>query len=269
MTEERTILVTGATDGVGRRVVERLAAPGVHLLVHGRSTDRGKAVTGHVERAGGSATFLEADFDSLAEVRALAERVRAEHPHLDVLVCNAGISEPDGPRKVTKDGHERHLGINYLAHFLLTHLLLPRLGARRPSRVVNVVSAAQDALDFDDLMLEHGYNGYRAYGRSKVAQAMLTLDLAEEHAGAGITAHCLHPGTHLDTTMVRRAGISPAGSADSGAEAVVALTTPDDTTGGYFDVRRPSRAHPQVYDREARRTLRTVSLHLAGLDHSA
>ncbi|MEU2373151.1 SDR family NAD(P)-dependent oxidoreductase [Streptomyces pseudogriseolus] len=94
MTEERTILVTGATDGVGRRAVERLAAPGVHLLVHGRSTGRGKAVTGHVERAGGSATFLEADFDSLAEVRALAERVRAEHPHLDVLVATRASVNP-------------------------------------------------------------------------------------------------------------------------------------------------------------------------------
>ena len=267
MAEERTVLVTGATDGVGRRVVERLAAPGVHLLVHGRNVDRGNAVVGHVEREGGSAAFLETNFDSLSEVRGLAERVRAEHAQLDALVCNAGISKPSGPRRETEDGFERHFGINYLAHFLLTHLLLPRLGAQRPSRVVNVVSAGQEPLDFDDLMLEHGYSGYRAYGQSKVAQAMLTLDLAEEYAGANITANCLHPGTHLDTTMVREAGIRPAGSADTGAEAVIALTTPDDTTGKYFNGKHESRAHPQVYDRNARRTLRTVSRRLTGLDH--
>lgn len=180
---------------------------------------------------------------------------------------NAGISKPSDPRRETEDGFERHFGVNYLAHFLLTYLLLPRLGAERPSTVVNVASAAQDALDFDDLMLERGYSGYRAYGQSKVAQAMLTFDLAEAHAAANLTANCLHPGTHLDTTMVREAGITPAGSADNGARAVIALTTPDHTTGKYFNGMRESRVHPQAYDRDARRTLRTISQQLTGLDH--
>ncbi|WP_205856107.1 SDR family NAD(P)-dependent oxidoreductase [Phytoactinopolyspora endophytica] len=266
MSKDRTILVTGSTDGVGRRVVEKLAAPGVHLLVHGRDTARGKAVVSSIERAGGSATFFEADFDSLADVRRLAQAVQAEHTQLDALVNNAGISKPSGPRRESADGFERHFAINYLAHFLLTRLLRPNLGAQAPSRVVNVVSAAQNPIDFDNLMLEYGYGGYRAYGQSKLAQVMLTFDLAEEYAGADITANCLHPGTHLDTTMVREAGISPANSADAGADAILSLIAPNDTTERYFDGKWETRAHRQAYDRETRRRLKVISRRLTELD---
>ncbi|GAB3449974.1 SDR family oxidoreductase [Streptomonospora sediminis] len=269
MPMDRTILVTGSTDGVGRRVAEGLAAPGVRLLVHGRDAERGKAVVDRIERAGGSAAFFGADFDSLADVRRLARAVQAEHPQLDALVNNAGISKPSGPRRESADGFERHFATNYLAHFLLTYLLLPQLGALAPSRVVNVVSAAQNPIDFDDVQLERGYSGYRAYGQSKLAQVMLTLDLAEDYAGAGITADCLHPGTHLDTTMVRAAGIRPAGSADTGAQAVIALVGPNGTAGGtgrYFDGRRETRAHRQAYDREARRRLHALGRRLTGPD---
>ncbi|SFS52457.1 NAD(P)-dependent dehydrogenase, short-chain alcohol dehydrogenase family [Saccharopolyspora flava] len=259
MSTERTVLVTGSTDGIGRRTAEKLAGPGVHLLVHGRSAERGAAVVEDVERAGASATFLEADLSSLAGVRALADSVLARCERLDVLVNNAGISKPSAPREVTVDGFESHLAINYLASFLLTRLLQPLLGT---SRVVNVVSAAQDALDFDDLMLERGYSGFRAYGQSKLAQVMLTLDLAAE----GVTANCLHPGTHLDTTMVRAAGIRPAGTADSGAAAVVALATADGISGRYFDARRESRAHPQAYDEQARERLDAEARRLTALD---
>jgi NAD(P)-dependent dehydrogenase (short-subunit alcohol dehydrogenase family) len=266
MSTARTILVTGSTDGVGRRTVERFASPGAHLLVHGRDARRGKAVVAAVERAGATATFLEADLASLAEVRGLARAVREECSHLDVLVNNAGISKPSAPRRLTVDGYESHFAINYLASFLLTRLLSPLLGAQGLTRVVNVVSAAQDPLDFDDLMLEHGYSGYRAYGQSKLAQVMLTLDLAEEYEGTEVIANCLHPGTHLDTTMVRAAGISPVGSADSGGVAVAALATADGVTGQYFNVRHKSRAHRQAYDREVRRRLDAVARRLTGLD---
>lgn len=259
---EHVILITGSTDGVGRRLAERLAAPGTHVIVHGRDAVRGAATVSAVERAGGSATFTRADLAALAEVRLLADGVRREHDHLDVLVNNAGVSVPAGPRQESHDGFERHLAVNYLAPFLLTRLLLPVLGARRPSRVVNVVSAGQSTIDFDDLMLHQRYNGSRAYGQSKVALGMLTSDLADQHAVGRLTANCLHPGTHLDTTMVRAAGIPPAGSADQGAEAVrrlVSSTSLAHTTGRYFDGTRESRMHPQVYDVDARTRLREVT----------
>ncbi|PSL01794.1 NAD(P)-dependent dehydrogenase (short-subunit alcohol dehydrogenase family) [Haloactinopolyspora alba] len=268
MPAERVVLITGSTDGVGRLLAQRLAAPGTHVLIHGRDSARGDAVVAATERAGGTATFVGADLASLSEVRHLADAVTSEHDHVDILVNNAGMSIPDGPRRESPDGFERHFAVNYLAPFLLTRLLLPSLGARRSSRVVNVISAGQSAVDLDDPMLERGYDGYRAYGQSKVALAMLTFDLAEQYDATRLTANCLHPGTHLDTTMVRAAGIRPAGTADQGADAVLTLATSDAlaaTTGRYFDGKRKSRVHPQAYDPAARARLRSISERLTAL----
>jgi hypothetical protein len=159
------VLVTGSTDGLGREVALRVAATGAHVIVHGRNRERGLEVVGEIERAGaGSASFHAADLASLAEVRALGETVLREHDRLDVLVNNAGIWLNDGERRLSEDGYELHFAVNYLSGFLLTRLLLPRLLESAPSRVVNVASAAQTPLDFDDVMLERGG---RAYAQSK------------------------------------------------------------------------------------------------------
>ena len=272
MSAHKTILVTGSTDGLGRRVVEELARPGMHILVHGRDTRRGAAVVHAVEQAGGTARFFEVDFASLGDVHRLADAVHAECSHLDALVNNAGISKPDGPRRESTDGSERHFAINYLATFFLTERLLPLLkagGGEDPSRIVTVASAGQSAIDFDDVMLKHGYQGYRAYGQSKVAQIMYTIDLAERLDAREIIANSLHPGTHMDTTMVRQAGITPSTAVGTGAAAVIALTTGRDRatiTGRYFDGQRESRAISQVYDASARHTLRALSEDLTGLN---
>ncbi|HEY0253571.1 MAG TPA: SDR family NAD(P)-dependent oxidoreductase, partial [Kofleriaceae bacterium] len=182
----RTIFVTGSTDGVGRRVVEKLAAPGTHLIVHGRDPARGAQVVAAVQTAGGTGEFVQADLASIDHVRRLAEEIVAKHRHIDVLVNNAGIALVAGPRRLSPDGYELHFAVNYLAGFLLTKLLRPALGA---ARVVNVSSAGQHAIDFEDVMLERDYSGYRAYAQSKLAQIMFTFDLAE---GADITATSLH-----------------------------------------------------------------------------
>jgi NAD(P)-dependent dehydrogenase (short-subunit alcohol dehydrogenase family) len=252
------VLVTGATDGLGRRVAERLAAPGRRLLLHGRDHARGAAVLEAVESGGATGVFLAADLASLSDVAGLAERVRAEVDHLDLLVNNAGIARVDAPRAVSADGHELHLAVNYLAPALLTRLLLPVMGGQRHSRVVNITSAGQSSIDFDDLMLAT-YDGYRAYGQSKLADVMLTFDLAEELAGSGVTVDCLHPATHMDTGPVRAAGIHPHSSVDDGAAATVALALESRGTGRYFDGRRESRAMSQAYDDSARRRLRAVT----------
>jgi NAD(P)-dependent dehydrogenase (short-subunit alcohol dehydrogenase family) len=268
---DQVILITGSTDGVGRMLAEKLAAPGTHLLIHGRDPRRAAAVVAAVEGAGGSAAFLRADLASLGEVRTLADTIRSRHDHLDALVNNAGMSIPGGPREESQDGFERHLAVNYLAPFLLTRLLLPTLGARRQSRVVNVVSAGQSSIDFDNPMLGRDYSGSRAYGQSKVALGMLTFDLAQRHDVERLTANCLHPGTHLDTTMVRAAGIRPAGSVGQGAEAVRRLISSigfTRTTGRYFDGTHESRMHPQAYDLDARARLREASEQLTGLNHT-
>lgn len=262
MSKDRVILVTGSTDGLGRRIAEKLAVPGVHLLVHGRDAVRGKKVAGAIQSAGGSARFFEVDLASLAGVRRLAEAVQAEHTQLDALVNNAGIAKVGDPRRESADGFELHFAVNYLAPFLLTRLLRPLLGAEAPSRVVNVVSAAQTPIDFGDVMLERSYDGYRAYGQSKLAEVMLTFDLAEEFRGADITVNCLHPASHMDTAPVREAGIRPANSVEAGANAVVELVAGNALTGAtgrYFDGRREARANAQAYDPEARRRLWAIS----------
>jgi len=245
MSSDRTILITGSTDGLGKRVAEMLAAPGTHLLIHGRDAARGRAVVDSIERAGGSAEFFAADFASLAAVRELAEAVET----VDLLINNAGIAKVRSPRQLSTDGFELHFAVNYLAPFLLTTLL-------RTTSVVNVVSAGQSPIKFDDVMLERGYHGIRAYGQSKLAEVMFTFDLAENNH---ITANCLHPGTYIDTAMVRDAGVKPITSVDSAAAAVVAIANLTGCTGKYFDGTTEARANAQAYDPQARRKLREIS----------
>ena len=155
----KTILVTGSTDGVGRWVAGRLAGDGARVLIHGRDRNRGEAVVSDIVKAGGAATFLQADLASLAEVRGLAEAVRRETDGLDGLVNNAGIGTAGNAREVSADGYELRFAVNYLAGFLLARLLLPDLKKRPPARIVNVASAGQQTIDFSDVMLTRGYSG--------------------------------------------------------------------------------------------------------------
>ncbi len=205
---------------------------------------------------------------SLVEVRRLADAVQDTADRLDVLINNAGIGTAGGVRQESTDGFELRFAVNYLAGFLLTCLLLPRLQANAPARIVNVSSAGQQAIDFADVMLTRGYSGSRAYCQSKLAQVIFTFDLAEKLAGTGVTATCLHPTTYIDTTMVRRAGVTPVSTVEQGADAILSLAVSpalDGQSGLYFNGLRESRAHSQAYDAEARRELWVLSLQLTGL----
>ena len=158
--------------------------------------------------------------------------------------------------------------MNYLAGFLLTRLLLPLLRTSAPSRIVSVASVGQHPIDFDDVMLTRGYDGWRAYMQSKLAQVMFTVDLAGELAGSGVTATCLHPATYMDTTMVREGGLIPRSTVGQGAEAILNLALSsalEGQSGLYFDGLRRSRPNPQADDAAARRRLRRLSLSLVGL----
>ncbi|WFU00969.1 SDR family NAD(P)-dependent oxidoreductase [Rhizobium sp. CB3171] len=267
---DKTILITGSTDGVGRRVAERLAASGAMVLLHGRDKARAASLLSSIRGAGGKATFYPADLSSLDEVRALADAIKRDHERLNILVNNAGIGTGGGDagRQVSRDGHELRFAVNYLAGFLLTRCLLPLLKASSLARIVNVSSVGQQPIDFSDVMLTHGYSGVRAYCQSKLAQIMFTFDLAEELAGSGITVNCLHPATYMDTTMVRQAGVSPMSTVDQGADAILNLVAGADLegrTGLYYDGQRPSRADAQAYDAAARKRLRSLSDELTGL----
>jgi NAD(P)-dependent dehydrogenase (short-subunit alcohol dehydrogenase family) len=270
MTTSKTILITGSTDGVGRRVAQRLAAPGTTLILHGRSSDRAGVVAEEVRKSGGTVFFYTADLASLAEVRGLAQRLQQEHKRLDVLINNAGIGTSNGgsERQLSLDGYELRFAVNYLSGFLLTHLLLPTLKASQPSRIVNVSSLGQQAIDFDDVMLTRGYSGMRAYCQSKLAQILFTIDLAEALKGSGVTVTSLHPATYMDTTMVRASGVTPTSTVDQGADAIIQLAVADQTAGEsgvFYNQMHPSKANAQAYDARARERLRTLSLELVGL----
>jgi NAD(P)-dependent dehydrogenase (short-subunit alcohol dehydrogenase family) len=244
--EEQRILVTGSTDGLGRRVAAELAARGAGVLVHGR--DSGKV--DEAAREVGAEAGLVADLADLAQVRRLA----GEAGQLDTLVNNAGVIE--GERHESADGVELTFAVNHLSHFLLTELLLPRM--REPARIVNVSSIGQAPVDFGDLMLERAYDAYTAYAKSKLAQILFTIELAERLAGRDVTVNALHPATLMDTKMVLDNLGRPQSSVEEGVEAVLRLVTDaslDGVTGGFFDGTRESAAHAQAYDPDARRRL--------------
>jgi len=268
---EKTVLITGSTDGVGRYVATRLAGAGARVLIHGRDGKRAAALVEEIKRAGGTPpTFYQADLSSLADTRKLAEAVLADHRRLDVFVSNAGIgSQNEGPvRQTSKHGCELRFAVNYLAGFLLAHLLLPLLKASAPSRIVNVASLGQHPIDFDDLMITRGYSGSRAYAQSKLSQIMFTIDLAEELKGSGVTVNSLHPATYMNTTMVRAGGVTPTSTVEQGGDAILHLVSGDDVatkSGLFFNGMNEARAHPQAYDAAARGQLRALSRELVGL----
>jgi NAD(P)-dependent dehydrogenase (short-subunit alcohol dehydrogenase family) len=239
--------------------------------VHGRDAERGACVIAEIEASGGAASFLAADLSSLEEVHRLASAVQATVGRLDILINNAGIGTA-GPRQTGVEGFELRFTVNYLAGFLLTFLLLPLLKNSAPARIVNVSSAGQQPIDFDDVMLTRGYSGARAYCQSKLAQIMFTIDVAAALQGTGVTVTCLHPATYMDTSMVRRAGVRPLSTVEEGARAILNLATSTAVagqTGLYFNGLREAKAQAQAYDADARRRLQALSLELTGLSAEA
>jgi NAD(P)-dependent dehydrogenase (short-subunit alcohol dehydrogenase family) len=257
----KTVLVTGSTDGVGRVVAEQLAQYGARVLVHGRNLDRGQSVVAKIQSGGGTADFLPADLSSLAEVRRLADAVRQRTNRLDILINNAGTTSTS--RQLSADGYELCFAVNYLAGFLLTLRLLPLILKSTPARIINVASAGQQALDFDDIMLSREFSSLRAYRQSKLAQIIFTMDLTHEIASKGVTVNTLHPATCMNTTMVRRAGIAPVSTVAQGADAILSLATSPTLkgcSGLYFNGLHEATANAQAYDEQIRRRLRNVSL---------
>ena len=264
----KTILITGATEGIGKLAATDLANQfkDASILIHGRNKEKLEKTSEQIKKHTGNGniqTFL-ADFSSLEEVRKMSKEILAEHDSLDILINNAGAGFA-APR-LGKDGTETRFTVNYLAPFLLTHLLLPAMQKTVSSRIVNVASAGQSPIHFDDIMMDKNFDGVTAYTRSKLAIIMFTFDLAENLKT--VTANCLHPGTYLDTGMVREAGIHPLGSAQSGADALVYLAiSPElkNISGKYFNVKTEARANAQAYDVNARRKLEKIGLQLTGL----
>ncbi len=280
--EGKTVLVTGGTGGIGRATAEALAGLGARVAIVGR--DRARAVRAAEEISGsvgrdGAVDAFAADLSAQSEVRRLAEEVLAAYPRLDVLVNNVGGYWAH--RHTTADGLEHTFALNHLAPFLLTNLLLDRLEASTPSRVVTVSSGAQamGRIDFDDLQGERRYNGQRAYNQSKLANVLFAYELARRTEGTGVTANVLHPGVvrtafgHEDsgrwmglmTPVVRPFMKSP----EKGAATSVHLASSPEVegvSGRYFADSQPKKSSPRSYDEQVARRLWDVSAQLTGLN---
>lgn len=259
-------LITGATEGVGRATALALAQRGFHLVLAARNPRKAEAVSREITSAGGVAECLIADLASLAEVRALAERFCQRHPRLDVLINNAGLFLPS--RTVTADGFETSFQVNYLSHFLLTQLLLDRLGASEQGRVINLSSSVAPFARFaaDNLQSERRFSVFGTYAASKLCMLLFTRELARRLAGTRVTANAVHPGIVRTPMMLRAPGafrilsylslpfsVSP----ERGARTSVHLATaPElrDVSGAYFAGGKP-RALRSRYDTDENRAL--------------
>jgi NAD(P)-dependent dehydrogenase (short-subunit alcohol dehydrogenase family) len=259
----KTVLVTGATSGIGRAAATALSSLGARVGITGRDRARAELAAAAIAGASGNPAvdLFVADMSSQADVRRLADEVLATYPRLDVLLNNVGGYWAH--RRVTADGVEHTFALNHLAPFLLTSLLLDRLQASAPARIVTVSSGAQSMgkIDFDDLMGERGYSGSRAYDQSKLANVMFTYELARRLEGSGVTANVLHPGVtntgfgSEDPLLVMRPLIALMRpfmrSPERGAETAVYLASSPDVaglSGLYFADRTAKASNPSTYD---------------------
>ena len=237
----KTTLVTGSTDGIGLATARALAERGCTVIVHGRNERRADAAVREIAAATGNrnVTAVAGDFGSLAEVRAMAARILRTCPRLDVLINNAGIAVRR--RRTTTDGYESTFAVNHLAPFLLTNLLLDRLRDSAPARIVNVSSGvhASGRIDFDDLQMERGFDGWQAYCNSKLANALFTCELARRLDAAEVTANFLHPGV-IDTKLLHVNFGGGAPVADGARTSVHLALSPEvaGVSGCYFVNRR-------------------------------
>jgi NAD(P)-dependent dehydrogenase (short-subunit alcohol dehydrogenase family) len=270
-------VVTGATSGIGKAAATALARLGATVVLVGRDRGRTEAAAAEIAPVSASPPRAEfADLASLEQVRGLAGRLDGLE-RIDVLINNAGLVL--GERRITPDGLEHVFALNHLAPFLLTSLLLPKLTASAPARVVTVTSDAHSAarLDLSDPNLEHGWDSWRSYANSKLANILFTRELARRLDGTGVTANCAHPGVvrtgfgresrpllKLGITIARPFMLSP----ERGADTIVYLASSPDVagqTGGYYVKRQRREPSAAARDDAAARELWELSEKLTGL----
>lgn len=275
----RVCVITGATRGIGRAAADRLAALDARLVLLCRRLADGERVATELQQAHRAprADVVVVDLSSLQSIREAAETVRARHPAIHALINNAGVIPRQ--RQVSLDGFEMQFAVNHLAYFALTNLLLDRVTAAAPSRVVNVSSGAHQGgtLDFNDLQSERRYDPVRVYGRTKLANVLFTYELARRVRSTGVTVNCLHPGViatqlladYMNVPLVEDAiALTLGADATEGAETIVYLAASPEVegvTGRYFVGRHEARSSPASYDESLQGRLWEESARLTSL----
>jgi NAD(P)-dependent dehydrogenase (short-subunit alcohol dehydrogenase family) len=253
---DSVVLITGATDGIGKATALRFADLGYYVLIHGRDEARLRATQQELSLRNPDAhiDWVQADFASLVQTRVLGHFLAENYDRLDVLINNAATLQPE--RRESAEGHELTFAVNHLAPFVLTQALLPVLrqtaSQTGEARIVNLAANGhlKVTLDFDDLQSRTAYDGVKAYQKSKLANVLFTKALARKLAGSGVSANALHPG--VITTKVLMAGFGITGAApDEGAAAVLNLATSPElsgVSGKYFDVARERKGVAATQD---------------------
>ncbi|MBL8957563.1 MAG: SDR family oxidoreductase [Myxococcaceae bacterium] len=261
-----THLVTGASDGIGKQTALVLAQKhGATVLVHGRNEAR---ATEAVKSLGaGDFVPVWGDLGSLKDVSAMADRVLAKHPVIDVLLNNAGVFMKE--RELTADGFEKTMAVNHFGHFLLTHRLLPALKAAKQGRIVHVSSMAHQRgeLDLDDLTFERDFSGYGAYSASKLANVLFSNALARRLKGTAVTSNALHPGVIKTKLLATGFGMGGASLASGAATSVYCATEPKlaEVTGEYFSDARKSEASADARNLKQQEAFYTSSCKATGV----
>lgn len=259
------ILVTGSTDGIGKETALELASRGAEVILHGRNTEKIRAVQRELEEKTGSGKpdFLLADFSDMDQIRTMGDEISSRYTRLSVLINNAGTFQKT--RKLTKDGIELTFAVNYLAPFLITNLLVPLLRKNAPSRIVSVASSAHydvDRVDWGNLPAMPRYKPWDAYSLSKFADVTFTYTLSRNIDRSGISANCLHPGV-TNTKILRTAFPGMAGiPSEQGAETSVYLALSPEVegvSGRYFEEKKPVRSSELSYDRSIQERLWKVA----------
>ena len=264
---DKTILITGSTDGIGKQAALELSQLGARVILHGRNKSKVKQVLQEIEQktANNQLDFFIADLSSLQQIRTMSAEIRRKYGQLDVLINNAGVAM--NKLEISDDGYEMTFAVNHLAVFAFTLLLLDLLTQSAPSRIINVSSMAHSSsLNFENLAKPRHLDGWEVYCQSKLCNILFTYELAEKLQNTGVTVNCLHPGV-IDTKLLR-VNFGDGSPVTEGARKLVYLATAPElatVTGEYYYDNRQTRSSEIAYDAETRKKLWNLSEKLCGL----
>jgi len=264
----KRILITGATDGIGKQTALQLAKANHEIIVHGRNEVRGKLAVNELKTLSNNENihYLNADLSSFEEIKNMASQVKKKFTHLDILINNAGVFENE--KIILPNGLEKTFMVNHMAYFAVTLQLIDLLRNSDEARIVNVSSMAQSGtIDFDNLQSEKYFDGYNAYAVSKLANVLLTYKLARLLKGTDITANCLHPGV-IRTKLLHAGWGSGGASTEVGAKTSVFVATDYSLSGrsGLYFVNSEERKSSAIsYDQRIQDRLWEISLEISGL----